>query len=247
MFNYEDFIIDNSTSSIKSESIIDNGETISPETSKPSDLDYFKMMVSYETMNHNSLLLTESEKKTNIRLYSYEAEDDPFADLGEGLDDGGGGDTSFDDGSSDDVSFDSFEDSSDSVFGDSDFGSDMSDDDNVKSKALEVSRSDLLDESHNLGIQIRRMVPKKIKSIIDIVDHNLAIVNKSINKYGQFLDDLILIKDSYSDIKENVKEYLEIIDSKTFDELFSDYTVFLSLIDKVNEMYNNLLKHIGKQ
>lgn len=241
--SYEDFIANN-YSTEQSKDIIKKPE----ETKvKCTDLEYWKMFLSFETMYTKSLKMTEKTTKS----YSLEAEDDPFADLGDGLDGDGdlpaGDDASFGDGG-DDVSFDSFEDTSGSIFGD-DFGSDMSgeDSDGTKSKALEVSRSDLLDESHNLGMYVRRVIPKKIHSLMDIIDFNIEIVNKGIQKYGKSLDDFILVKESYSEIKDNINEYLEIIDSKTFEEMFSDYIVFLSLIDKVNDMYQNLLKHLEKQ
>lgn len=241
MFSYEDFIASN-YSTEQSKDLEKQEET----KVKYTDLEYWKMFVSFETMYIKSLKITED----NVKHYSLEAEDDPFADLGDGLDSGGDlptGEDSFGDGG-EDVSFDSFEDTSGSIFGD-DFGSDMSgeDSDGAKAKALEVSRSDLLDESHNLGMYIRRVTPKKIHSLIDIIDFNIEIVNKGIQKYGKLLDDFILVKESYSDIKENINEYLEIIDSKTFEEMFSDYAVFLSLIDKVNDMYKDLLKHLEKQ
>lgn len=244
MFSYDDFIIDNySTEQSKdNENKIEKNKEV-----QYSDLEYLKMFLSYETMFLKSLKLVENKE----RLYSFEAdEEDPFADLGDGLENTdslpSSDATNF--GDNDDVSFDSFEDTSGSIFGD-DFGTDMSDEDSdgTKSKALEVSRLDLLDESHNLGIYVRRVIPKKIFALIDNIDFNIEVVNKGIQKYGKSLDDFILIKESYSDIKDNINEYLEIIDSKTFEEMFSDYVVFLSLIDKVNDLYYNLLKHLEKQ
>lgn len=225
-FSYDELLsVETSTESLKTEC-----------PKNISDIDYYKMICTYETMYGSSL------KLKNLSLFSTEA-DDPFEDLGDGLEN----DESLAGDSGDDMNFDSFDDSSDSIFGD-DFGSDLSGEDgDTKSKGMTISRMDLLDESHNLGAQLRRLTPKRIKSLIDIIDYNVVVVNKSSNKFSINMDDFIFIKESYLDIKRSVEEYMEIIDSKTFDEMFSDYIVFLSLIDKVNGMYSDLLKHVEKQ
>lgn len=245
MFSYEDFIIQDEFSTEKLNNQENNISPIKEDEPKNiSDRDYMKMLYSFETMYKDSLKI----KKAKSKLFSLEAEDDdPFADLGDGLDDGDSGLVDGG-GGSDDVSFDSFDDSSDSIFGD-DFGSDLSGEDGgeAKGKALQVSRSDLLDESHNLGMYVRRVIPKKIKSLIDIIDYNIEVINKDIEENGNNFEDFLMLKESYQEVKNFIKEYLDIIDSKTFEDIFSDYVVFLSLIDKVNDMYKNLIKHIEKQ
>ena len=206
----------------------------------------YNALFSYETMFHNSLLIKSDYHKSNFKTnYSVEADDDPFADLADGLDtdeslpDGGTNDDQF----GDDVSFDSFEDSSDSIFGSDDWSEDGDSNSETKAKALEVSRSDLLNESYNLGSQVRAAIPKKIADLNNIIDYNIDIINKNLHRNSdKYLDDLLFVKESYEEIKKSVEEYLTIIDSKTFDDIFSDYVVFLSLIDKANLMYQNIVK-----
>lgn len=172
-------------------------------------------------------------------------EEDPFADLGEGLDDTGS--ATFEE-TEEDVNFDSFEDSSNDIFGDSTWDDDQGDEqDAQRAKALEVSRSDLLEESHNLGIYVRREVPKKIKNLIDILDNNISIITKhNLVADNKFTEDFKFLKEAYQDIQNDVNDYLDIIDSKTFDEIFADYVTFLGLIDSVNEMYNKVVKNVNK-
>lgn len=215
-----------------------------------SEEELVKALYSYETMFKDTLKIKPIDfkpKTYKFKSYFSTEDEDPFADLADGLDseeplpgdDSSGG---FDDGGNE-MSFDSFEDSSDSVFGGDDWGGDGDSNSETKAKALEVSRSDLLDENYNLGKQVRSAIPEKIANLNNIIDYNIDIVNKNLHKNSdKFLDDLLFIKESYEEIKKSIEEYLMIIDSKTFDDIFSDYVVFLSLIDKTNEMYQNVVK-----
>lgn len=188
--------------------------------------------------------------KLSAKPYKWYAteEEDPFEGLGDGLDDTGSATFGGSDDNNEDVNFDSFEDSSEDLFGDSSWGDDQGDEqDAQRAKALEVSRSDLLEESHNLGIYVRREVPKKIKNLIDILDNNISIITKhNLVADNKYTEDFKFLKESYQDIQNSVNDYLDIIDSKTFDEIFADYVTFLGLIDSVNEMYNKVVKSVNK-
>lgn len=253
---YEQFIVNNSSTEPASNEEIKNNTGLdtlfSTESLSEEDINgalaVYKSMCSYGTMMKNTIRIKDitSDSTSNIRKeFSLEADDDnPFDGMGDGLDsdedlpDGGSGDD-------DSISFDSFEDATDdadSVFGSSDEWGDDDSNDETKKQALEVSRSDLLDESHNLGISVRKVIPKKIYSLIDIIDYNISIINKNIFYSGKYHDSLKFVKDTYEDIKQSVKDYLDVIDSKTFSEIFSEYVVLLSLIDNANDLYKTIIK-----
>ncbi|MGL5314512.1 MAG: hypothetical protein ACRC92_14780 [Peptostreptococcaceae bacterium] len=180
-----------------------------------------------------------------VKHFSMEADEDPFGDIGDGMDDDFGGDDGGD-------PFGDMGDSSDDFFGGDDGGSawgDGSDDGGEggnTNSMYNIARDDLLSENTNVGRHIRLTIPSKIEELLVTLDKNIDVVSNHTYD-GQYTQDFITIKETYRNIKSLVEDYIDIIDTKTFEDLFVNYFQFISLIDNANELYTKVTNKIHKK
>lgn len=174
-------------------------------------------------------------------------EDDPFGDIGEGMDDGpadsggdvGGMDDSDpfggiggDDGGFD---FDSADDSSGDIFGSDDSGGD---DQREQQKALLLDRAKSIKEDFDISRQIRANFPKKFLEMKEILLGNIDKMERSMGKVDHQYEDVLrgMIVECER-MYELIEAYISVMAKKPYEDIFATYVSIHTSMVRLKNLY----------
>lgn len=185
---------------------------------------------------------------SNFGTLSFEAEGDPFGDIGEGMDSGtddvfaddtgrqGVGDDPFS-GIGDDTGgfdFDGADDSSADIFGS---GDENSDSERSKQKALLLDRAKSIKEDYDISRQVRANFPKKFLEIKQILLSNIDKLERTVldkPEYDNVLNGMVV---ECERMYELVESYIEVMAKKPYEDIFATYVSVHTSMVRLKNLY----------
>lgn len=172
----------------------------------------------------------------NIKFMKFGVEEDsPFSDIGEGEDWNLGSDDSDDDG---DVFADS---DSDNLFeSNDDFGSSGGGSVDIeKEEVAVIDRIESVKNKFDMSKVIRKNFPNNIKSLLEISESCINIMERKIVSYKK--EDLKkTIIDNYRNINELINDYIDIIHLEKHEDIFIKYVEFWTLMNKQKQLADKI-------
>ncbi len=172
----------------------------------------------------------------NYKLIGTEADEDEVEEPAEDTTEDTNDDNMFDLGG-DDTSFDDFEDDSDSFGSDDDSGSDSK-------KGDKLSRKDSVKDEYNQSIQIRKILkfPEKFQELRNVVNVNIDIAHAQVHANPRVQELLNRIHEKYKKLLSIIDIYIENIDTKLHEDIFSDYIRYHTIAKALKMQYDALMK-----
>lgn len=187
----------------------------------------------------------------DLRRISLEAdEDNPFGDIGEGMDDapmddgadpfasdGGmsGGDSDPFGGIGDDTSggfdFDGASDDGGDIFGGD------GDDQRQQSKQVLLDRAKSIKEDFDISRQVRANFPKKFLELKTIISNNLDRLRRTVldkTEYESVLSGMIV---EYERMEELIEAYIEVMAKKPYEDIFATYVSIHTNLIRLKNLY----------
>lgn len=176
----------------------------------------------------------------------------------DGIGDFDGDDTSFetndfdnsdgDTGSSDNDNI--FDSSSDDPWGDSGNnqdnpfgdigGDDQGNDQQSKQGKLVIDRKEILDRKFDMSRVVRKDFPNYIVKLQQVVTSAIDIIEKKA-VHPDLNDSKISIVARYREVLKSIETYLTIIDSESYEDIFTTYVSFWSILNALKKSANKLL------
>lgn len=191
--------------------------------------------------------------KNNLSKYntlSFEADDDnPFGDIGEGMD-SGTDDVFADDSGTQDMGsdpfagigddtggfdFDTADDSNDDIFGGGDDNSDS--EERNKQKALLLDRAKSIKEDYDISRQVRANFPKKFLEMKKILLSNIDKLERTVLDKTEYDDVLKGMVVECERMYELVEAYIEVMAKKPYEDIFATYVSIHTSMVRLKNLY----------
>lgn len=196
----------------------------------------------YEKVDGFSFLID-----TNFSLESIELtkslsvgleEENAFDGIGEDL---GGEESSGDDpfGGSDE---DPFESNTDDPFSDENFDNpfgDAEDGEKKQRQKLTISREEILNSKFDMSKIVRKDFPSYILKLKDIVNTAIDIIDRR-QVHPDLNEGKLSIIERYRQVHKSIESYLKVIDSESYEDIFTTYVNFWTILNRLKKAANNL-------
>lgn len=222
--------------------IKDNSNKLSDTPSSGSTESYsgrdYEKVEGFSILIETNFSLEDIVLDTSKGIFGLE-EENAFDGIGEDL--GGSEDSGSDNPFGGDSSEDPFESNSDDPFSDENFDSPFgeADGEEKKKQKLTISREEILNSKFDMSKIVRKDFPSYILKLKDVVNSAIDIVDRR-QVHPDLNEGKLNIIKRYREVYKSIDSYLTVIDSESYEDIFTTYVNLWAILNKLKKAANNL-------